>query len=86
MDTVLATKSFQARSGKVTLDIRLDLIPSGAFAYGNRHALLMQINQEEPIFFDVRYDARFTTPESFQDHAYEVVRGYLRQDFEITPA
>ena len=85
MDTILATKSFHARSGDETLTIRLDLIPSSAFAYGNRHALLMQINLEEPICFDVRYDARFSTPESFRDHAYEVVRGYLREDFEITP-
>ena len=81
---VLASKRFMARSGEEVYEITLDLVPSGASDYGNRHALLLNFHDGSGVrFFDARYDKRFSTVESFSKYALEFVKDQLREDFTV---
>ena len=89
MNDVLATKKFIAKSSDESYAITLHLVPHGGFDYGNRHALLYNVQDlttgkhfmEQG--FDARYDSRFNTVESFNDHAYEFVKDQIREEFTI---
>ena len=59
--------------------LRLDMIESGAFDYGNKHSLVltdMETKQEE--LFDARYDVRFNDEEDFYKNAEEFIKQYAR--------
>ena len=79
---VLAEKKFVASGDGKTFDVVLQLVPSGAFEYGNRHALLYTVDNYTQCF-DARYDKRFNTVESFNANAYEFVREHIRDEFDV---
>lgn len=87
---VLIGVKFLATSGGEKYHIKLDLVPSGAFHYGNGHALIYTVYAEDGKMlsencFDARYDNRFADGSSFLNHAREFVKGQLRSDFTVEP-
>ena len=86
---VLATKVFVAKSGDEEYKITLHLVPHGGFDYGNRHALLYNVQdlkkgkQFVEEGFDARYDSRFNTVESFNQNAYGFVKDQIRDEFTL---
>lgn len=83
---VLARSNFIAKSGDEQYHITLELIPSGAFSYGNGHALLYNAHDGAgERFFDARYDKRFSSAKSFLENALGFVKDQLRDDFTVEP-
>ena len=83
---ILCRAKFIATSGDEAYHITLDLVPSGAFAYGNGHALIYDAHDGGgPRCFDARYDQRFATGGSFLKHARQFVKDQLRDDFTVEP-
>lgn len=67
-------------------DITVELTESGAFQYGNGHAVVIKYNEGryEPELWDSRYDKRFNTVESFNKHVYEFLRETRHPGLTIT--
>ena len=82
---ILATAKFLAEDKDIATIIILDMVPSGCFDYGNKHALFLhEENGDFERFFDARYDKRFSTVQSFQQNAEAFVRDQLRDSLTIT--
>lgn len=84
---VLATAKFSAVSGEEKYTATLELVPSGCFAYGNKHAVIFK-RYEDGLqvgvdCYDARYNHKFDTPETFAANAIEFVKKYFRDDFII---
>lgn len=80
---VLASKKFTAKGNGEIYNITLSLIPSGCNPYGNKHALLYEVEGCQTQCFDARYDKRFNTAETFNKYAYEFVRDQIREDLIV---
>lgn len=84
---VLAKAEFSATSGQEKYTATLELVPSGCFPYGNKHALIFKRYMDGleigGTCFDVRYDQRFNTAETFNKYALDVVKAQFRDDFTI---
>ena len=86
---VLASTRFSAVSGDEMYTATLELVPSGCFAYGNKHAVIFKRYEDDIQVgvdcYDARYDNKFNTAETFAANALEFVKKYFRDDFTITP-
>ena len=65
--------------------LAMEMVESGAFDYGNHHALVYSTSYPGSMeqLFDARYDNRFNTVESFEKNAQAFVRGMIRDSFGI---
>ena len=79
---VLASAKFVAKCGDETYNVTLDLVPSSAFEYGNRHALIYKVDSQT-TFFDARYDHRFDSAKTFKKYAYEFVRDLIMTKYTV---
>lgn len=84
---VLATAKFAAVSGDEKYTATLELVPSGCFAYGNKHAVIFKRYEDGVQLgvdcYDARYDSKFNTAETFAANALDFVKNYFRDDFTI---
>ena len=83
----LATMKFSAVSGEEKYTATLELVPSGCFAYGNKHAVIFK-RYEDGVqvgvdCYDARYNHKFDTVDTFNANALEFVKKYFRDDFTV---
>ncbi len=58
-----------------TIDIRVGIYDSKGFNYGNRKGLVIQVHDDTPECFDIRYDYRYTQ-ENELEYVIEFVKEY----------
>ena len=85
----LATAKFSAVSGDEQYTATLELVPSGCFAYGNKHAVIFKRYEDglqvSVDCYDARYNHKFDTVDTFKANALDFVKTYFRDDFTIEP-
>lgn len=84
MNDVIASARFEITANGEKIYMTLELVPSGAFAYGNGHALVLT-REENGLaeLFDARYDKRFASKESFDKNAYDFMRDYTDSKYDV---
>lgn len=83
----IASESFILTTEKgQKVNMRLDLVESSSFHYGNRTAVLMFEDGEFKTSFDTRYEKGCNTPESFHDWALSCVMGWVRPTIKVARA
>ena len=87
MKKPIASESFilTTEKGKKT-KMRLDLVESASFHYGNRTAVLMFENGEFITQYDTRYEQGCNSPESFHNWALGCVLGHVREGITVARA
>ena len=84
---VLATAKFFVASCDEKYTATLELVPSGCFPYGNKHAVIFKRYEDGKQVgvdcYDARYNSKFDTEETFAENALEFVKKYFRDDFTI---
>ena len=86
-ENVIAVEKFRIELYGANYDCKMELMPSGAFHYGNQTCLLVTINDgAPPRFYDTRYEAGCSSAESFHKWSESFLRQMLDPACIITRA
>lgn len=67
-------------------DVRLELVTSGAFSYGNSTCMAFYEDGKLRESFDTRYEKGCNTPEQFHDWSFKWLKGYCRPTVKVERA